>query len=118
MLADAIQLFDSIEVAFSYGGFPYFIENPVGRLSTHRRKPDYSFQPWHYGDLWTKQTCLWAGNGFVMPPPQHYERPPGVTEKIWLMAPSADRADERSATPPGFARAVFESNHKRIAEAA
>lgn len=63
MLADAIQLFDSAEVAFSFGGFPYMMENPVGRLSTHRRKPDYTFQPWQYGDLWFKKTCLWTGGG-------------------------------------------------------
>jgi hypothetical protein len=60
-LADALQLFDSAEVAFSFGGFPYGLENPVGRLSTHRRKPDFTFQPWQYGDLWTKKTCLWTG---------------------------------------------------------
>ena len=110
MLADAVQLFDSAEVAFSYGDFPWGIENPRGRLSTHRRKPDYSFQPWHYGDLWTKETCLWTGGGFRMPPPIHTVEPEGVFQKIWLMPPSEDRADLRSETAPGFARAVFEAN--------
>jgi hypothetical protein len=110
MLADALQLFDSVEVAFTFGGFPYMLENPVGRLSSHRRKPDYIFQPWQYGDLWTKKTCLWTGNGFRMPAPIHNEQPAGVTEKIWLASPSDDRADFRSETPPGFAKAVFEAN--------
>jgi hypothetical protein len=112
MLADAVQLFDSAEVAFTYAGVPYMMENPRGRLSTHRRKPDYSFQPWHYGDLWTKETCLWTGNGFVMPLPIHTREPEGVTEKIWLMPPSEERADLRSETPPGFAKAVFEANRQ------
>lgn len=114
MLADALQLFDSAEVAFTFGGFPYMLENPVGRLSTHRRKPDYTFQPWEYGDPWFKKTCLWTGNGFIMPNPTHKTPPEGTTEKIWLMSPGEGRADERSETPPGFAKAVFEANHLHI----
>jgi hypothetical protein len=118
MLADAIQLFDSCEVAATFCDAPYMIENPRGRLSTHRRKPDYSFQPWQYGDLWTKETCLWTGNGFIMPSKVHETEPAGVFEKIWKMPPSDDRADLRSETPPGFARAVFEANGKQPIQAA
>lgn len=110
LLADAVQLFDSVEVAFTFGGFPYMMENPVGRLSTHRRKWDFKFQPWEYGDLWFKETCLWVGGGFVMPPKKNDTAPAGTVEKIWKMAPSDDRADMRSETPPNFARAVFDSN--------
>ena len=33
-----------------------------------------------------------------------------TTAAIHLMPPSADRADKRSVTPAGFARAVFEAN--------
>jgi hypothetical protein len=114
MLADAVQLFDSAEVAFTYGGFPYMMENPIGRLSTHRREPDHKFQPWMYGDLYFKQTCLWTGNGFVMPAPMFSKPPEGTTEKIWLMPPGEERQDERSQTPPGFAQAVFRANHREI----
>jgi hypothetical protein len=110
MLSDAVQLFDSVEVVFTFGGFPYMLENPVGRLSTHRRKPDYTFQPWEYGDPWFKRTCLWIGNGFIMPKPSLSQPPENTTEKIWLLPPSEDRADERSETPPRFAQAVFEAN--------
>lgn len=110
MLADALQIFDSCLMACAYSGAPFGIENPAGRLSTHRRKPDYSFQPWQYGDPWTKRTAIWAGNGFVMPSPICATPPPETTEKIWLMPPSEDRADLRSETPPGFARAVFKAN--------
>lgn len=113
LLSDAVQLFDSVEVAFSYGGFPYMLENPIGRLSTHRRKPDYKFQPWQYGDPWFKNTCLWTGNGFIIPPPIHSVPPDGTTEKIWLMGPSDERDDLRSETPPGFAKAVFNANSSR-----
>lgn len=38
--------------------------------------------------------------------------PEGV---VWVKAPDGpDRANFRSATPMGFARAVFEANHKEL----
>lgn len=110
LLSDALELFAACELACSYAQCPYWIENPVGVLSTHMRKPDYAFQPWQYGDKWFKKTCLWTGGGFVMPEPLHATPPDGTTEKIWLMAPSDERAGLRSETPPGFARAVFTAN--------
>lgn len=109
-LADALQIFDSCMLACRYSGAPFGVENPKSRLSTHRRAPDHKFQPWNYGDLWLKETWLWTGNGFKMPPFLHASQPDGVTAKIWLASPSDDRADIRSETPPGFARAVYEAN--------
>jgi site-specific DNA-cytosine methylase len=35
------------------------IENPIGIMSTRWRKPDQIIQPWHFGDLASKSTCLW-----------------------------------------------------------
>lgn len=110
LLRDSLELFSACEHAALWSGVPYMIENPVGKFSDHMGKPDYIFQPWNYGDLWNKKTCLWTGNGFVMPPKIHEVRPEGVTDKIWKMARSKDRADLRSATPPNFARAVFNAN--------
>ncbi len=95
-------------------GAPWMLENPVGTLSSYWRKPDYTFQPWQYGDTYTKKTCLWTGNGFVMPKAWHATKPAGTTSAIHLMPPSAERADLRSITPAGFARAVFEANHRRV----
>jgi len=91
-------------------GAPWMIENPVGTLSSYWRKPDYTFQPWQYGDTYTKQTCLWTGGGFVMPPAWVAHKPADVKASIHLMPPSADRGDKRSVTPEGFARAVFAAN--------
>jgi hypothetical protein len=78
LLTDALDLFNACEQAASWSGAPYLIENPVGVLSSHVRKPDHYFHPWEYAgyladpstDNTTKKTCLWTGNGFVMPPPQ------------------------------------------------
>ena len=35
------------------------IENPVGWLNSHWRKPDQIIHPWQFGDPYTKRTCLW-----------------------------------------------------------
>ena len=35
------------------------IENPVGIMSSHWRKPDQIIQPWQFGHGETKATCLW-----------------------------------------------------------
>lgn len=109
-LIESLTLFDASVRLAEWSGAPYMIENPVSTVSSYWRKPDYAFQPWEYGDLWTKKTCLWTGNGFKMPEPIHKEKPDGVEPKIWKMGPSPDRADKRSETPMGFAKAVYEAN--------
>jgi len=35
------------------------IENPVGRLNQWWRYPDQTIEPWHFGETYTKRTCLW-----------------------------------------------------------
>lgn len=107
-LAVAIELVAACADLAEATGAPYMIENPVGQLSTYWRKPDYTFDPCDYGDPYTKKTCLWTGGGFVMPEKHRVE--PAQGSKMHRMAPSPERANLRSATPPGFARAVFEAN--------
>ena len=68
------------------------------------------FQPWQYGDMYTKKTCIWHGGGFVFPPPEITEEPEEVEPVIWKMPPSSDRGDKRSITPQGFANAVYNFN--------
>ena len=115
MLTDALLLFNACQHAAAWSGAPYLIENPVGVLSSHVRKPDFTFDPCDYAgydrganDLYTKRTCLWTGNGFVMPARRRIE--PTQGSKMHLMPPSEERADLRSETPMGFAQAVFEAN--------
>ena len=38
------------------------IENPVGIMSKHFRKPDQIIQPYYFGDEASKKTCLWLKN--------------------------------------------------------
>lgn len=110
LLRDSLELFNACYQQGSWSGVPFRIENPVGKFSDHMREPDHYFHPWQYGDLWTKKTCLWTGNGYSMPPATHAEQPDGTTQKIWLMTPSDNRGEKRSETPPGFARAEFIAN--------
>lgn len=35
------------------------VENPVGWVNSHYRKPDQIIHPWHFGDPHMKRTCLW-----------------------------------------------------------
>jgi hypothetical protein len=114
-LIDSLELFDAAVRLAEWTKAPYLIENPVSTVSSYWRKPDYAFNPCDYGgylspigDAYTKKTCLWTGNGFVMP------RPRGVVpvegSKMHRLSPSKQRVALRSETPRGFAKAVFEAN--------
>lgn len=41
---------------------PWAIENPIGIMSTHYRKPDQIIQPWQFGHKAQKSTCIWLHN--------------------------------------------------------
>lgn len=116
-LYDSLGLVIACKRICEASGAPWLLENPVGTLSTYWRKPDYTFQPWQYGDTYTKKTCLWTGGGFVMPPAWHATPPTGTRATVHLMPPSADRGDKRSVTPEGFARAVFQANSRHVSAA-
>jgi hypothetical protein len=119
MLTDALQLWTACVQVASWSGAPYCIENPVGALSKHMGAPDHKFDPCEYAgyltdpneisnEAYTKKTCLWTGNGFVMPNPKPVA--PTLGSKMWKLPPGDDRANLRSETPKGFAQAVFEAN--------
>jgi hypothetical protein len=120
MLTDALELFTACQTAARYAQCPYMIENPVGALSKHMGMPDLSFDPCDYAgyaddpaaEAYTKRTCLWTGGGFIMPEPRRVE--PVLGSKMHLMAPSDNRADDRSLTPQGFSRAVYLANDRRL----
>lgn len=124
-LAESIHMFASAAEFCEASGAPYLIENPVSTISSYWRQADYIFHPWQYtefelGDNYTKTTCLWTGGGFVMPEPKIAAELINVKpdNRIHTAAPSDGRADFRSATPLGFARAVFEANSPLASRAA
>lgn len=115
MLSDALEVFQACLNAGRWSGAPFFIENPAGVLSSHHAKPDFTFDPCDYGgyltppgDAYTKRTHLWTGNGFRMPQKLWVE--PTEGSLMHRMPDTPERSNLRSATPAGFARAVFEAN--------
>ena len=109
----------------------YAIENPCGLMRKYMGKPTLSFQPYQYGDGWTKKTDIWGR--FKIPKPTHtfktcsklniYCRPNRKKPSIAFLHKSAislipqfagieaeTDAALRAITPPGFAKAFFEAN--------
>ncbi len=112
----------------------WVLENPIGRLKDYLGPPKWRFDPYQFGDAYTKRTWLWGH--FTPPLPLFsaqarcevvpvFSGPGGVASthpdrenrtkpaarmydrSTWL---GSRRKIERSATPPGFARAFFEAN--------
>lgn len=129
-LIDTLELWTACYRAGCFSGAPFFIENPVGLLSHYMRKPDHIFHPSDYAgylpkaqretETYMKKTCLWVGNGFVMPPKRSIAPVESMfplkkkKSTILSMSPSVDRADKRAETPVGFSIATFEYNHRRL----
>ena len=107
-------------------------ENPVGYLRDYLGQSALIFQPWEYGDPWTKRTEIW---GRFKVPPKLYARWEEVPNKLPLYTrpgrakpnfaylhksaqslipqlawarPDTD-ADFRAITPPGFAKAFYKA---------
>lgn len=97
---EAIQFF----IALANADIPRIaIENPVGIMSTHWRKPDQIIQPWQFGHGETKATCLWLKG---LPKLVPTEIVSGRTPRVHFASPGPDRWKERSRTLPGIARAM------------
>lgn len=113
--AKAVSVAEQCRVIGEVSGVPWLVENPVGVLSGVFGKPDYTFHPYEYthwcaDDNYTKRTCLWTGNGYRMPPPWRDATLGEPDHRIWL-ASGSGRANYRSRTPLGFARAVYAANN-------
>lgn len=119
-LEESIGFFAAAAEFCEASGAPYLIENPMSTISSYWRAPDHKFHPCHYQGYtdeftdYTKETWLWTGGGFVMPPmsmePDLFHEP----DKTYIhhQPPGEDRANIRSKTPPGFPQAVFEANRR------
>ena len=135
-LAESIELFAVATEWCNYFEAPYMIENPVSTISTYWREPDHTFHPYQYvglceDDNYTKKTCLWTGNNFIMPKavPSFKKQSLDTNQKcegqqsfldqsnlpdnrIHACPPGEGRKNFRSATPMGFATAVYNENSK------
>lgn len=80
------------------------VENPIGIMSTHYRKPDQYIQPYEFGHPETKKTCLWLKNLPHLIPTNVVK--PTLGSRIHKLPPSADRGKIRSLTYQGWADAM------------
>ena len=91
------------------------MENPKGMLELFLGKPAFQFQPYEFGDNYSKKTCLWGNFNepkrlvlISIPPPRKNMK--------YLFNPVKEKrdfkkiAELRSITPKGFAEAFFRAN--------
>ena len=111
------------------------LENPVGFLQNYIGPQTFTFQPWEFGDKWTKKTAVWGMFNIPVTLFSAYKECPG--KPTWplrkgrhkasiayghknqiLLMPQLScfrtlcktDADARAITPPGFAKAFFKEN--------
>jgi len=100
------------------------IENPVGWVNSHWRKPDQIIHPYYFGDSAKKRTCLWIKGLPLLEPtdmlpvpepkyicqgPLSKGKPIGWCEGIkGTTGGQKGRAKARSKTFPGIAKAMAE----------
>jgi hypothetical protein len=113
LMLDGADLFKRLWEA----GIPRIcIENPIPHkyaVEAIGCKYTQLIQPYHFGHLETKATCLWLKN---LPPLKHTSElkaetmalPPNVRQRLHYLPPSADRAKLRSKTYSGIAAAMAE----------
>lgn len=120
---------------FNHSEMFWAMENPIGRLrrmlsgeywngEPRIHVPDslvdkvkeerLAFDPWDYGDPWTKRTMLWGEFNLPkrnpVPPKKH------STQGSWtqVLGGKSERTKElRSFTPPLFAQAFYEANNEQ-----
>lgn len=100
------------------------IENPVGYMNTHWRKPNQIIHPYYFGDNAKKRTCLWLKGLEELKPTNMLPEPEPMYvcqgekckgKKIgWcegmrgIKGGQKERAKARSKTFPGIAKAMAE----------
>lgn len=113
--AKAALVAEQCRMVGELSGAPWLFENPVSVFSRIFGKAQHTFHPYHFtalcaDDNYRKLTCLWSGGGFVMPETQMLDGIGEPDDRIHKAPPGPDLANFRSATPAGFALAVFNKN--------
>lgn len=89
----------------------YAIENPVSIMSTVWRKPNQIIQPWMFGHLEQKATCLWTKDLPLLKSSNDVKNemmllPINKRQRLHYLPPSVDRWKIRSKTYQGIADAM------------
>ena len=90
------------------------IENPVGVISTHIRKPDQYIQPYEHGHTDSKKTGLWLKNIPLL-------KPTNIVYPKWIVAKNGKRYSKTSWSHPSScnrnAEKIRSRTYQGIAEA-
>lgn len=127
--AKAALVAEQCRMVGELSGAPWFFENPISVFSSIFGKPSHIFDPSEFGgylpeddehphwpqfiaprDAYPKKTCLWSGNGFYLPTVKPVHVSPGYSIQFKkLGGKSLKTKNIRSATPRGFAQAIYQS---------
>ncbi len=92
------------------------IENPRSVISSRIRPADQMVHPYHFGEPYTKGTCLWLKNLRKLEP-TNVVAPVGPYPEFYLGPNDPDRAKKRSRFFHGMARAMAEQwSHPTLEE--
>ena len=86
------------------------VENPVMHGYAREiigRGPDFTVQPWQFGDNFKKRTCFWTRGLPPLKPTSDLDGKSAVAE-VHSASPGPNRWKERSRTYPGIAKAMAE----------
>ena len=119
-LREALALVQAAVRLADESGAPWMLENPVGRLSSHWRRPDVcGINPWMFAgwvagaaraeNSYTKNTCLWLGGGAQPPAPNPV---PGLPINMGKIVRATSCAPSRSVTPAGLAIGIWVANDR------
>ena len=81
------------------------VENPIGYLNSHYRKPDQIVRPWMFGHEYKKDICLWLKNLPKLTPTNIIEGPYKKLD-FWSNQRNPDGYSRKSITFQGVAEAM------------
>ena len=132
--AKAALVAEQCRMVGEMSGAPWFFENPVSVFASIFGKPNYTFHPYQFGgylpqddihptwpeyikarDAYPKKTCLWTGGGFALPELKPVEISDGYADQHNKLGGKSLRTKNiRSATPRGFAQAIFDKYGEQL----
>lgn len=97
------------------------MENPMGYLRQFLGKPPFHFDPWEFGEPWTKGTDIWGYFNFPVKKFKNIDEVMTEEQKVKCstnsrklpsisMLTGSKQQARRAMTPQGFALAFFKAN--------
>jgi len=98
------------------------LENPMGYLRQFLGKPPFHFNPWEFGDAYTKKTDIWGYFNFPIKKFTNIDQVMTEDQKLKCsinnrklpsisMITGSKQQTARAITPQGFAQAFYKANN-------